>query len=181
MAELAPPLVKICDGDFKIIQALSLNRSGYIAAVASVDGDIGITKEAVRLVYVADLNADGRVDGGDVTVLLGVWNTSDCIAELSGNSNVDGADMTSLLGNWSGSAPAVVGSICVAGCGVVFGDEPESLVGGDEWSEEAAAAWFEGHVHAVGFESADAFAEWGVTASPSQLDLMLFMIRGSTE
>ena len=49
---------------------------------------------------VADLNADHRVDGADIAVLLGSWGTSDAAADLNGDGNVGGADVTILLNAW---------------------------------------------------------------------------------
>jgi hypothetical protein len=51
---------------------------------------------------VGDLNGDGRVDGADLTVLLGAWGTNDPTGDLNGDATVDGADLTMLLGAWTG-------------------------------------------------------------------------------
>lgn len=51
-----------------------------------------------------DLDGDGAVTGGDLTILLGAWGRCppelECIGELTGDDTVDGADLTVLLGNW---------------------------------------------------------------------------------
>ena len=48
-----------------------------------------------------DLDRNGRVDGADLTILLGSWGTSDAVADLDGNGVVDGADLTRLFSEWT--------------------------------------------------------------------------------
>jgi hypothetical protein len=50
-----------------------------------------------------DLNGDSAVDGSDLTILLGAWNSSG--GDLNGNGTTDGADLTILLGYWGDCAP----------------------------------------------------------------------------
>ena len=52
----------------------------------------------------ADLDHDGSVGGGDLTILLGAWGASclGCQADLDDNGVVDGADLSMLLGDWNG-------------------------------------------------------------------------------
>ena len=45
-----------------------------------------------------DLNGDGQVNGEDLAVLLGSWNTP--ANDLDGDGNVSGSDLAILLGNW---------------------------------------------------------------------------------
>jgi uncharacterized membrane protein len=47
-----------------------------------------------------DLNGDGVVDGADLGMLLGAWDSSDPAADLDGSGLVDGADLGLLLANW---------------------------------------------------------------------------------
>lgn len=47
-----------------------------------------------------DFNGDGRVDGADLSMLLGAWGSNDPSFDLSGDGVVSGADLTILLGNW---------------------------------------------------------------------------------
>lgn len=47
-----------------------------------------------------DLDGSGIVDGADMAVILGAWNTADAIADLDQNGTVSGADLSLLLGNW---------------------------------------------------------------------------------
>ena len=49
----------------------------------------------------ADLNGDGRVDGGDLGILLGGFGRKGCGAgDLNGDGRVDGADIGLMLGSW---------------------------------------------------------------------------------
>ncbi|HMP08659.1 MAG TPA: PA14 domain-containing protein, partial [Lacipirellulaceae bacterium] len=52
-------------------------------------------------ILAADLNYDGVVNGADLAVMLGLWNTPSPLADLNGDGNVDGADLAILLGSWS--------------------------------------------------------------------------------
>ena len=48
-----------------------------------------------------DLDGDGMVNGTDLAVLLGNWNTSNKEADIDGSGKVDGADLARLLANWN--------------------------------------------------------------------------------
>ena len=48
-----------------------------------------------------DLNGDGRVNGGDLALLLADWNTENPRSDLDGSGWVDGADLAALLANWT--------------------------------------------------------------------------------
>lgn len=48
----------------------------------------------------ADLNADGVVNGADLSILLGDWGGKG-IADLNGDGIVNGADLSIMLGDWS--------------------------------------------------------------------------------
>ena len=49
----------------------------------------------------ADINLDGRVDGGDLAILLAAWNTAMTEADLDGSGLVDGGDLARLLADWT--------------------------------------------------------------------------------
>jgi len=62
---------------------------------------------------VADLNADGSVDGNDLSILLGNWGTQTevghgcdglqpCTGDINGDQMIDGQDLAVLLGQWTG-------------------------------------------------------------------------------
>lgn len=51
-----------------------------------------------------DLDGNGRVDAGDLAIMLGAWGAcadcEACPADLDGNCAVDGSDLATLLGSW---------------------------------------------------------------------------------
>ncbi len=49
---------------------------------------------------VGDLDGNERVDGADMTRMLGAWGSDDLEKDLDGDGQVGGADITLLLGNW---------------------------------------------------------------------------------
>jgi len=49
-----------------------------------------------------DINLDGRVDGGDLGLLLAAWGTATAAADIDQSGTVDGADLGVLLGAWTG-------------------------------------------------------------------------------
>ena len=53
-----------------------------------------------------DLDGDGRVNGTDLGLMLGVWNTGDQAADLDGDGTVDGADFGILLTAFGTNDPA---------------------------------------------------------------------------
>jgi len=61
----------------------------------------------------SDLNMDGFVDGLDLGILLGNWNTTTTpeMGELNGIPPVDGLDLGILLGDWNPSPLAVAGAV----------------------------------------------------------------------
>ena len=52
----------------------------------------------------ADINLDGRVDAGDLTLLLSNWGRcvkrGECLADINGDGWVDGRDMSILVAAW---------------------------------------------------------------------------------
>ena len=49
---------------------------------------------------IGDLDNDGRVDGLDLTIILGEWGQQGGVADLNKDGVVDGGDLTQLLGRW---------------------------------------------------------------------------------
>ena len=49
---------------------------------------------------VGDFDDNGKVDGADLSALLGAWGTANASIDLTGDGNVDGADLSVLLGAW---------------------------------------------------------------------------------
>ncbi len=89
-------------------------QDSYICGGGKVQGELGLPLfgDYVDLDgnYVnqpccfSDLDHDGSVGGGDLTILLGAWGTNclGCQADLDDNGVIDGADLTLLLGEWGG-------------------------------------------------------------------------------
>jgi len=53
----------------------------------------------------ADLDADGVVGGGDLSLLLGSWGRcpdAGCVGDLDGSGAIDGGDLAVLLASWGG-------------------------------------------------------------------------------
>ena len=50
----------------------------------------------------SDINVDGRVDGGDLGLLLAAWGTANASADIDQSGTVDGADLGVLLSAWTG-------------------------------------------------------------------------------
>jgi hypothetical protein len=50
----------------------------------------------------SDINSDGRVDGGDLGLLLAAWGTANAAADIDQSGTVDGADLGTLLSAWTG-------------------------------------------------------------------------------
>lgn len=71
------------DTTLTIGMAVSIVASGEVAGVTG------------------DINGDGEVDGGDLTLLLGAWGSADASADLDGNGVVSASDLTVILSNWS--------------------------------------------------------------------------------
>lgn len=50
-----------------------------------------------------DINADGKVDGADIAIVLGNWGPcKGCSADINNDGLIDGADLAIVLGNWTG-------------------------------------------------------------------------------
>lgn len=86
-----------------------------------------------RAQCVGDLVPDGRIDGGDLGVLLAYWGpTSSSSFSIASDMNqdgfVDGTDLGTLLGRWGGCAP-VVTSVS-PNTGSPSGGTPVSISGG---------------------------------------------------
>lgn len=51
----------------------------------------------------ADIDADGKVDGVDIALVLGSWGTcTGCPADINGDGFVNGVDLAIILGSWTG-------------------------------------------------------------------------------
>ncbi len=74
-----------------------------------------------------DLDGDGMVNGTDLGLILGVWNTSDPGGDLDGNGTVNGADFGLLIAGW-GPCPCDVDPEVVPLHDVDTPGEPDVLV-----------------------------------------------------
>ncbi|MDZ4829730.1 MAG: M12 family metallo-peptidase [Phycisphaerae bacterium] len=63
-------------------------------------GDLGVGDQGASGAS-ADLDGNCHVDGADLAMMLGAWNTSGP-GDLNGSGAVDGADLAILLGAWTG-------------------------------------------------------------------------------
>ena len=80
---------------------------GGAGCIASIAGP-GITKDVIPMARLTrggvniagDLNANGRVDGQDIGMLLGNWGNPG-LGDLNRDGIVNGADLGILLGNWT--------------------------------------------------------------------------------
>lgn len=70
----------------------NFKRCGFIATFAPIESN--------PCPDCPDLTGDCLVDGADLAVLLGVWNTADAAADFDGSGTVDGSDLATLLGGW---------------------------------------------------------------------------------
>ena len=76
-------------------QITGVNESDLVGSGACIQSECEICVTADR----EDLNFDGRIDGADMTILLGSWGTSGP-GDFDQNGVVDGADLSRLLGAW---------------------------------------------------------------------------------
>ena len=67
--------------------------------IAGVD-DFSINAIECSTPCAGDLDGTGEVDGADLGLLLGAWDTNDPAADLDASGLVDGADLGLLLGAW---------------------------------------------------------------------------------
>lgn len=84
-----------------LFEARHINENGDIAATMMVDGVFRAVVLAVEAPVLGDLDGNGVVDGADLGLLLGAWDSSGP-GDLDGSGSVDGADLGLLLGAWTG-------------------------------------------------------------------------------
>jgi hypothetical protein len=86
--------------------AIGLPDQPWVYLPVEIDPGDGASFEAIVRLSLpgedspADLNADGVVNGADLSILLGDWGGAG-IADLNGDGTVDGADLSTLLADWS--------------------------------------------------------------------------------
>lgn len=84
--------------------ALEFHNGRLVIGVPGAPGSQGEAEGEIMFVPLplADVDGDGVVGGGDITVALGAWGPAAPgeAADLNGDGVVDGADLTAILGNW---------------------------------------------------------------------------------
>ena len=93
-------------GDAQVIDQLVLRWiNGEVTILENVAVNQQIFIDAPGPVNPMDLTGDDRVDGADLTMLLGMWGTcvdiDDCQPAFNDDGQIDGADLTALLGAWT--------------------------------------------------------------------------------
>lgn len=91
-------------GDAEVVDELRVHwANGALTVLEDVAADQFLVLEPPSNGPSGDLDGNGRVDGNDLTTLLGLWGTADSLADLDGSGLVDGNDLTILLSQWSPS------------------------------------------------------------------------------
>ena len=74
------------------------DRAGNVGLGAVIEHDFGSSE------IPGDVNSDGKVDGEDLTIVLGFWGRcpagEECAADITGDGVIDGTDVTIVLGYW---------------------------------------------------------------------------------
>jgi probable HAF family extracellular repeat protein len=94
-------------GDWRLISAYGISTDGCFIVGEGINPD-GHTEGWIAYLpgpeCSGDLNDDGKVDGGDLGLLLGDWGTvspgTDPQADLNDDGQVDGGDLGLLLASW---------------------------------------------------------------------------------
>ena len=98
---------------FSIASLITPTNNMQIRFIASDLGDGSLVEAAIDLLVVGgvacddapsscpgDLDGDGEISGGDLGLLLAVWDTDDADADLDGDGTVSGGDLGLLLSGW---------------------------------------------------------------------------------
>ena len=82
-----------------VVLAMTLEEREALLSYVSYPFDDPSLHEAAPMECEGDLNGDGMVGGGDLSMLLTAWGMSGP-GDLDGNALVNGADLTRLLERW---------------------------------------------------------------------------------
>ena len=97
---------------YEIASLITPTNNMQIRFIASDLGEGSLVEAAIDLLVVGgvacddapscagDLDGDGEVGGGDLGLLLAVWETNDPNADLDGDGTVSGGDLGLLLSGW---------------------------------------------------------------------------------
>jgi hypothetical protein len=127
------------------------------ATVESGGDPVLFQREAIALTAAEDINSDFRVNAIDLAIIVGAWGTNQNLPDLNADDAVDSLDLAIALGGWSGSDPCVV-RLCNCGDGAPEGigeSGSDRSQGNQEVDLQLSFA-----LSAIGFNSADEFAEW---------------------
>lgn len=102
MGAVADTVMGLLAGSADNIDAFNPNYVGLIGVGRVNAGSavlLGPTAPAL-----ADLDGNGRIDGGDLAMVLSSWGMcsadSNCLADFDGNGYVDGGDLAVIMANW---------------------------------------------------------------------------------
>ena len=93
-------IYQLAPGSYEFIHVLSMHRR-VVSSGQSVSLEWKDDIDAhVLFRILGDTNGDGRVDGQDLSLLLGSWGQEDPTVNLDAHDVIDGRDLSVLLGNW---------------------------------------------------------------------------------
>lgn len=97
---------RISDGyylrTYRIYRSDAIGSDGIAQMLpSSIDADMNFEIDSCEATARADLNADGTVDGLDLTQMLAAWGTSGNPADINQDGTVNGIDLTALLAAWT--------------------------------------------------------------------------------
>ena len=88
-----------CSGKPVEWNAISASQMGH-SSTGAVSSCSSSKKTVRNSTCPADVNDDGRVDGGDLAAVLAAWGRDVPEVELSGDDLIDGQDLAAVLANW---------------------------------------------------------------------------------
>lgn len=151
----------------QIILANEINRAGWIVGRSICGGQIrAALLRPLLFECTGDLDHTGFVDGTDLALLLGAWGDGPICStgpDLDLSGTIGAADLAILLGAWGSFCNCSPPNIPTCqGAGV------QAAVAGT--SEAPSTSTLELALQVLGFASVDAFASWGTTALPEELE-----------
>ena len=107
------------DGSFEYCPITGFSGTDQFTYYATDGWDASETVTVTFNVLAADIpgdaNRDGKVDGSDVTILAGNWQTLTGatwdMGDFNGDGKVDGSDVTILAGNWQQGADTAASAV----------------------------------------------------------------------
>lgn len=90
------------NGGLSDLTVFDLELNATHLYVATSNSGVFRFPRSVILPLLGDINGDGAVNGGDLSLLLVAWGTDDASADLNHDGQVDGGDIALLLADWTG-------------------------------------------------------------------------------